>query len=94
MIENGLIAEARDILSKYRDTKEIRTVIGYKEFIPYIEGTIGLETVIANIKQNSRNYAKRQYTWFNHKMDVKWFNVNYDDFNKTIKEVCRHIEEE
>lgn len=94
MIESGLINEVRTILEKYPNTKEIRTVIGYKEFIPYINNEVGLEEVLIKMKQNSRNYAKRQYTWFNHKMDVKWFNVDYDNFNNTVNEVTEYIKKE
>ena len=44
------------------------------------------------IKKRSRNYAKRQYTWFNNQMDIKWFEVNFNNFNETINEVLKYIE--
>ena len=47
--------------------------------------------MIEKIKKETRHYAKRQYTWFNNKMDVKWFNVNYDNFHNTIKEVENYL---
>ena len=93
MIEDGLIEEVRDLFNKYPDSKQLRTTIGYKEFTNYIKNKDELENVITNIKQNSRNYAKRQYTWFNHKMDINWFNTNFDDFSKTSKEVIEYIKE-
>ena len=43
------------------------------------------------IKKNSRHYAKRQFTFFKNQMDIKWFNVNFDDFNKTINKVEEYI---
>ena len=43
------------------------------------------------IKQNSRKYAKRQYTWFNNQMDINWFNVDLDNFDNTISEVYNYI---
>ena len=52
-----------------------------------------LEEAIDNIKQGSRKYAKRQYTWFNNQMDVKWFDVDFNDFNNTINDVINYIEE-
>ena len=55
---------------------------------------MSLDECIEKIKQKSRNYAKRQYTWFNHQMNIKWFNVNYDNFDKTIDEVYKYIENE
>lgn len=94
MIEMGLIKEVRDLYSKYKDTKQFNSTIGYKEFKDYIENKVELETVLTAIKQNSRNYAKRQYTWFNNKMNIKWFNTNYEDFNKTIEEVYNYLKSE
>ena len=45
------------------------------------------------IKKNSRHYAKRQYTFFNNQMDVKWFETNYKNFSKTIEEVYNYIKD-
>ena len=47
---------------------------------------IPTDTLI-KIKQNCRNYAKRQYTWLKHKMEVKWFNTNFNNFDETINEI-------
>lgn len=91
MIENGLIKEVRDLISTYGVTKEIKTAIGYKEFLPYFNEEIELDEVISNIKKNSRNYAKKQYTWFNHKLDINWFNVDFSNFNNTIDEVLNFL---
>jgi len=91
MIESGLIQEVKEVFNKYPDSKELRTAIDYKEFMPYLNNEVYLEEVLIKIKQNSRQYAKRQYTWLNHKMDVKWFDVNFDNFNETIKEVIKYI---
>ena len=52
---------------------------------------ISLEDAIEIIKRNSRRYAKRQYTWINNKMNVKWFYVDFNNFNNTIKEVEKYI---
>jgi tRNA dimethylallyltransferase len=50
--------------------------VGYKEIIQHIEGDISLEKAIELIKRNTRNYAKRQMTWFRKDERVVWFNVN------------------
>lgn len=92
MISDGLVNEAKYYYDKKVFSKALLTGIGYKELYQYFEGKISLEEAILLIKKNSRHYAKRQYTWFNHQMDVKWFNTNYDDFNKTIKEVEDYID--
>jgi len=91
MIENDLIKEVRTLYQKYPNSKQLKATIGYKEIISYIENEISLEEAITEIKQNSRNYAKRQYTWLNHKMEVKWFDVNYDNFEETIESVMNEI---
>ncbi|MDD4594963.1 MAG: tRNA (adenosine(37)-N6)-dimethylallyltransferase MiaA [Methanobacteriaceae archaeon] len=91
MIKEGLLDEVKYLFNKYPYSKQLRTTIGYKEFIDYFNQTKSLEDVIEKIKQNSRHFAKRQYTWFNNKMKVKWFDTNYDDFNQTIKQIEKYI---
>ena len=65
--------------------------IGYKEIINYLENKCTKEEAIEEIKKNSRHYAKRQYTFFNHQLNVKWFQTNYQDFNKTIEELENYL---
>jgi len=91
MIDSGLLNEAKWVFESGCRTKAITTPIGYKELFPYFECKESLETCLNKIKQDSRRYAKRQYTWFNNQMEVTWFNVNFDDFNKTIDEVYNYI---
>jgi len=91
MINNGLLDEAKDLFDGNIKSKAVMTPIGYKELFPYFENKESLEECINKIKQKSRNYAKRQYTWFNHQMDIKWFNVNFDNFDETINEVFEYI---
>ena len=43
------------------------------------------------IKQNSRRYAKRQYTWNKHQFDITYFNVDFDNFNNTVNDVLKFI---
>ncbi len=93
MIEEGLIKEANDIYNTGIRTKAVMTPIGYKELFEYFDGNISKEAAIKLIKQRSRRYAKRQYTWFNNQMKLKWFNVNYDDFTKTEEEILKYIKE-
>ena len=91
MLAVGLIKEAKMIYDSKIRTKAVETPIGYKELFPYFENKNSLEESVLKIKQHTRNYAKRQYTWFNNKMDINWFDVNYDDFNKTINDVLDFI---
>ena len=91
MIENGLVEEVKTLHKKYPNSLILKRAIGYKEIIDYLDNKISLEEAIDLIKKNSRHYAKRQYTWFNNKMDIKWFDVNFDNFEETINEVKDYI---
>jgi len=90
MIEDGLLEEAKKIYNLKIRTKAIMTPIGYKELFPFFEGKEESPN-IELIKQKSRNYAKRQYTWFKNQMNVKWFDVNYDNFDETCENVYDYV---
>ena len=92
MIKEGLLEEVKELYNKYPDSKQLKSTIGYKELILYLNNTISLEEAIEKIKQNSRNYAKRQFTWFNNQMKVNWFKTDYNNFNNTINQVINFIE--
>lgn len=74
MIENGLLKECEQIIS-FRNNYALNTV-GYSEIFDFFDGTITLEKAIELIKQHSRNYAKRQVTWFKREVDLCWFEPN------------------
>jgi len=93
MVKDGLIEEVKSLYDKNIRSKAIMTGIGYKELYEYFDGNISLDESLELIKSRSRKYAKRQYTWFNNQMDVKWFDVDFDNFNNTIEEVIDYIEE-
>lgn len=67
--------------------------IGYKEWFDYFDQLISREEVYENIKKHSRQYAKRQYTWFRNQFPVHWYDVNLDCFDHTIQEVIKEIKE-
>ena len=91
MVKEGLIDEAYNLYKK--NYKNYTNIIGYRELNEYFNNKISLDEAIDLIKKNTRHYAKRQFTWFNNQMqDIIWFDVNYDDFNKTIKEVKDYLE--
>lgn len=87
MMKDGLLDEVKNLSSLRSSSRVLNTAIGYKELYDYLDNKISLEESIEKIKQNSRHYAKRQFTWFNNKMNVTWFNVNLDNFQKTIDQV-------
>ncbi len=94
MIEDGLIDEVEELYKKNIHSKAINTGIGYKELYKYFDKEISLDEAISLIKKNSRHYAKRQYTFFNNQMNIKWFNTNYEDFSLTVEEVYNYIKGE
>lgn len=91
MINNGLVDEVLSLKCDYNNSRVLNTAIGYKEFYDYLYNNKSLSEVVSEIKKDSRRFAKRQYTFFNHQMNVEWFMVNFDDFYKTIDEVENYI---
>jgi tRNA dimethylallyltransferase len=73
MVEKGLIEEVRNLMENYQLSDTARAGIGYKELIDAIESGGDIELALDLIKQKSRNYAKRQLTWFGRNKDVHWF---------------------
>lgn len=92
MVNNGLIEEVKSFFDKNIYTKPLTGGIGYKELYQYFEGKCSLDEALDLIKRNSRRYAKRQYTFFNHQLPVVWFNTDYNNFNNTINEVATYID--
>lgn len=92
MIKDGLLNEVKAFYDKNIRTKPLLNAIGYREIYSYFDGNISLEEAINKIKQNSRHYAKRQYTFFNHQLPIVWFETNYNNFNITVEEVINYIE--
>ena len=72
MIEQGLVDETKHLLAKHGRIPTIVDTIGYREIILYLDGIMGLEEAVDKLKQNTRNYAKRQLTWFRKNPDIKW----------------------
>lgn len=92
MISTGLLDEVKSFYDKNMRYKPLLTGIGYKELYSYFDGNITLEEAIDLIKRNSRRYAKRQYTFFNNQFNIKWFLVNFINFDETISMVCDYID--
>lgn len=91
MVENGLVDEAKKIYKTNIRSKAVLTPIGYKELFKYFDGDISLNESLDLIKQRSRRYAKRQYTWNNHQLNVNWFNVDFDNFDNTVNDILEFI---
>ena len=71
MMRRGLFTEVKN-LEKHKQLNSLQTV-GYKELFEHLEGKYDMARAIELIKQNTRNFAKRQLTWFRKDQEVKWF---------------------
>lgn len=94
MIEKGLVAEVKELLSKgcKKDMVSMQG-LGYKEIISYIEGESSIEESVYRLKRDTRHFAKRQLTWFKREKEVTWIDKNklhYDNeliLNKILEEL-------
>ncbi|PAV30080.1 tRNA (adenosine(37)-N6)-dimethylallyltransferase MiaA [Virgibacillus profundi] len=82
MLDDGLLDEVKQMYQAGYGNKQSMKAIGYKEFIPYLDGEQSIENSIEILKRNSRRYAKRQYTWFRNKMDITWYTITPDSMNE------------
>ena len=92
MVKNGLFEEVESFFKKNINSRALNTAIGYKEIYKYFRGEITKEEAISLIKKNSRHYAKRQFTFFNNQLPVRYFQTNYDNFSETVKEVENYLD--
>ena len=86
MIETGLIDEVQGLVRDgLGSILKIKKIVGYFEIIDALEGAISIDEAILLVKQHSRNYAKRQLTWFRHKAQVQWINPENNHFLDEMK---------
>lgn len=86
MIEKGLVDEVKGLRQeKYNNALQ---TVGYAELFDYLDGRCELPEAIERIKQNSRRYAKRQLTWFTHKLHAQWF-----DYQTPTAQLVDYIEQ-
>jgi tRNA dimethylallyltransferase len=85
MLKNGLLKEVQAVYEKSKANKTAMQAIGYKEFLPYFKKEMTLLEVADKIKKNTRNYAKRQYTFFNNQFKVNWLNLDQISQEEALK---------
>jgi tRNA dimethylallyltransferase len=76
MIDKGLIAEVEGLISKYGKELHLLNTLGYKEICEYFGGESTLNEAKEKIQKNTRNYAKRQLTWFRANEKIKWYHID------------------
>lgn len=82
MIQDGLIEEVQSVL-QYRNKPALQTV-GYKEVFDYLDGNISKDQAILQIKNHTRQYAKRQMTWFKKDPEFKWINMANESVESAV----------
>lgn len=84
MFDLGLEKEIKDLIDKHDTNFDCQSMkaIGYKEFYDYFEGNCSIDDVKELIKKNSRNYAKRQFTWFRKMPGIVWCDSREDAINR------------
>ena len=95
MIKSGLVEEA-EMIHNQKLSKTAIGAIGYKEIFDYLDGKVDLDTSVEVLKQKTRNYAKRQITWFKRNDEINWFYPdeyeNYSLFLNTVIDFCKKQE--
>ncbi|MEM8810217.1 MAG: tRNA (adenosine(37)-N6)-dimethylallyltransferase MiaA [Cyanobacteria bacterium P01_G01_bin.38] len=79
MIEMGLVEEVKALVEKYGPELPLLKTLGYAEIQTYLNGDMGLEDAIALTVQHTRQFAKRQRTWFRKDKSIEWFDVESPD---------------
>ena len=91
MLENGLVNEAKDVLSSELSFTSIKA-IGYKELLPYFNGEKTLDECVEKLKMETRRYAKRQITWFKRDLDINWLYADeYNSFEELLADAVEII---
>lgn len=90
MMSENLYEEVKQLVTTPQDfMKQSMRAIGYKEWENCFFNEQSKEETCELIKKNSRNFAKRQYTWFHHQMDVNWYDVSCEDTSISILQDCQ-----
>ena len=92
MINDGWIDECRNLKASGIDLRKIKD-IGYSDIDRYLSNEISYEELSETVKKKTRNYSKRQLTWFRNKMDAIFINVDYENYENTISNVSNLIKD-
>ena len=91
MLQNGVLEEAKLVYDNRETYRTAAQAIGYKEFFPYFAGDMPLNDCTNRLKQATRNYAKRQLTWFRHQADGVWLYVDEEPPAPRAAELVRQF---
>jgi len=90
----GLVEEVKGIINKYGKTLSLLNTLGYKEICNYLDGQISLDEALTEIKKNTRNFAKRQLTWFRANKEINWYYIDKMKIKDIIREIIKNYHDE
>lgn len=93
MVKSGLEEEVKRLYTIYGENLRKINIIGYSEMIDYFEGKLTYEEAVELIKKNSRNYAKRQFTWFKNDQEYIWFDLDKMSEDEIFKKILEKFKE-
>ena len=76
-------------MQKYGRTLPILKTLGYKEICEYFDGKISLDEAVELIKKHTRNYAKRQLTWFRANPEIHWYYIDEMSQEEIVEKIIR-----
>ncbi|MGX0910008.1 tRNA (adenosine(37)-N6)-dimethylallyltransferase MiaA [Staphylococcus caprae] len=91
MLGHGLFKEVQQLVEQGFETSQSMQAIGYKELVPVVKGNMNMDDAVEKLKQHSRQYAKRQLTWFKNKMNVHWLNKETMSLQMMLDEITTQI---
>ncbi|MBL7573113.1 tRNA (adenosine(37)-N6)-dimethylallyltransferase MiaA [Staphylococcus saccharolyticus] len=91
MLLHGLFNEVQHLVEQGFETSQSMQAIGYKELVSVIKGDVSIDVAVDKLKQHSRQYAKRQLTWFKNKMNVHWLNKETMSLQMMLDEITIQI---
>ena len=91
MFGHGLFNEVKNLVEQGYESTQSMQAIGYKELVPVVNGELSIDQAVETLKQHSRQYAKRQLTWFKNKLTVQWFNRETMSLQMMLDEITTQI---
>ncbi|MCG3398694.1 tRNA (adenosine(37)-N6)-dimethylallyltransferase MiaA [Staphylococcus massiliensis] len=91
MLSHGLMNEVQELIEQGYESCQSMQAIGYKELVPVVNDELDFDSAVSKLKQHSRNYAKRQMTWFKNKLNVHWLDKENMTLSLMLDEVTAQI---
>lgn len=92
MIEEGLVDEVQSLVQRgINQQSTSMQSLGYKEMLPYLEGKASLDDTVALIQQKTRQFAKRQLTWFRRMKSIEWFDFSPEQQQKNLSQIIQIV---